>query len=212
MAELYQLITPGTAPVTIEEAKAYLRLVDSPEATDDALLQLMLDAATEFAESYVRLELRANTWTLTIDSFSEYLDDRWRGHEICDQRILLRRAPVASITSVTRLIAGVPTAVAASVYYLKKLVNWAEVVLAANQVWPTSPATDDREQAIVVTFVTAPHRALEQIKLGILRHLAYLWENRGDCPDACGTEAGRVTSALLSGAAGLYDQHRVPRI
>jgi uncharacterized phiE125 gp8 family phage protein len=183
--------------MTVDEAKVYLRVAGS---ADDALIQLLLEAATEYAESYTRRELRANTWTLSLDEF---------GDEDCGDRISIRRDPVASVTSVTRLVLDVATVFASSNYYLKRLQQRSQIVLVDGADWPDD--TDDREQAIVVTFVTAPHRALEQIKVGILRHLAYLYENRGDCGD-CSSDVVRATSAHASGAAALYDQHRVARV
>lgn len=191
MSQLYTLTSQGTIPVSLDEAKAHLKVTNTK---DDVLLTSLLEAVAEFAEIYTGRELRANTWTLEIDDFVD--------------RICIRKDPVVSITTVTRLVATVATVVSASVYYLKKGVQSQEILLSDGQTWPTD--VDDREQAIVITFLTEAHAAIEQARQGILRHVAYLYENRGDCDLSVSGIVG--DSAKLSGAAALYSQFRISRI
>lgn len=187
MSQLYELISAGTVPVDVEEAKCHLRITH--DAEDDFLL-LLLNAATEAAEKYTGRELRANTWTLTIDEF--------------EARICIRRDPVASITSITHLVDDSAEAVATTVYYLKRGPISSEILLQEDQTWPTD--TDEREAAIVVTFVTQAHRCTNLAKLAILRAVAFAFENRGDC-DPADSEHWLVAS----GAAKMLDQFRIPR-
>lgn len=193
MSDLYVLTTPGPIPVTLAEAKPYLKIPPAVEADDD-LLTLYLTSAADFAEKYTRRELRVNTWTLFTDAFLD--------------RICLRRDPIDSITSVTYLDdADTPAqqVVADTVYYLKKGVQASEVLLLPDQSWPTD--VNLREHAIEIEFDTEPHRCLDQAKLGILRHVAFMYENRGDCDPE-----NAADSAKRSGASALYDQFRVSRV
>ncbi len=194
MSQLYTLTTQGPIPLSVKEAKEHLRItIDA----DDVYLTTLLEAATEFAEAYTGREYRVNTWTLSIDAFAD--------------RIPICKDPLdasAPITSVTRLVSSVATTVASSVYYLKRGAQSSELLLDDGQSWPDD--VDNREQAIVITFLTEVHSSLEQVKVGILRHVAYLYENRGDCDLSVSGIVGN--SAKLSGAAALYDQHRISRV
>jgi uncharacterized phiE125 gp8 family phage protein len=187
-SEVYSLVTRAESPVTVDEVRSWLR---DPPTADNTLLQLLINVATDWAEKYTARELRANTWDLLLDEFST--------------RICLQRDPVASITSITYLQDENPTPVpvASSVYYLKTLTQFAEVLLLEDQDWPTD--VEDQEQAITVRFVTQAHPCLDQAKLAILRLVAWLYENRGDCEDA-------TTAAKKSGAAFLLDQFRIGRV
>ena len=190
--ERYELITPGTSPIKLSEAKPYLRIPETVEIDDD-LITLFLASATDFAEQYTGRELRDNTWTLFLDTFPV--------------RIPLFRDPVDVITSIKYLddaVTPVQQTVAASVYFLKENVQASEVLLLPDQEWPTD--VNEREGTVEVLFVTKAHRSLSQMKLGILRHTAFLYENRGDC------DPGSGDVAKLSGATDLYDQIRVARV
>ena len=193
--QLYELTTPGAVPLKLEVVKSYLKLSKDNDEDND-LLNLYLVAAVGHAEQYIGRDLRINAWTLLQDDFED--------------RILLRRDPIASITDVERLVSGVFVSVAnpTTTYYLKKGVQVSEILLLPDQSWPTDgDAADGREHTIRVTFKTQAHARVEQAKLGILRIVAYLYENRGDCDPKTGS------AVKLSGAATLYDEMlRIPRI
>jgi uncharacterized phiE125 gp8 family phage protein len=173
--------------LTIEHAKAYLKLTGDD---DNASLQRMLNTAWSFAERYSGRELQAATWTLLLDKFED--------------RICLRKSPVDAITSVDRLVSGSFSAVSTDDYYLKKGSPWSEVLLASDgDGWPSD--ADDIEHNVRVVFTVVAHDAILEIETGILKHLAYLYENRGDWDD--GDEG-----ASLSGAAAIYDQFAVQRV
>ena len=190
MSELYTRITPGTIPVTVEGATGLKEYLKVDTDADDDLLSQLAEVVTDFAEQYTRRDLRANTWTLQLDTFPT--------------RICLRRDPVASITSITYLDdADAPQTVTASVYTLKKGVQRSEIILLPDQEWPS--LVTDQEQHITVTFVTEATTALEQAVVGIKEMVAYLYENRGDCRvDA--------SAAKASGATLLWDMLKVAKV
>ncbi len=192
-SQVYVRTVEGDSPITIVEARDHMRL--HSEEDDDLISQLIL-AALDAAESYTRRDFRANTYELLLDTFTD--------------RICLRRDVVDSIDSVTRLVAAAEVTVPTTVYYLKRGVQASEILLQDGQTWPTD--VDDREQAIKATFTTKPHGRLESAKSAILRLVAHLYENRGDCAviTSGGTAASDVVRA--SGAGAILDQFRVSRV
>ena len=148
----------------------------------------MIDSATEYGESYTGRAFRVQTWTLLIDSFAN--------------RIVLNRNPIDTITTVKYILSGTLTTIASTVYYLKKGVQCAEVLLREDQDWPTD--LDEIEHGIEVIFTTVAYRNISQIKDALYRHIAYLYANRGDCDTK---SAGKA-----SGADAIYDQFRIARV
>ena len=192
MSDLYVLNTAGAVPVALDDMKAYMKVTAS---ADDDLITSMLSAATTWGENYTGREFRANTWTLLTDEFAD--------------RMCLNRAPVASITTVKHIVLDVLTAVADTVYYLKKNLQFAEILLKEDQSWPSD--TDSLEHAIEVEFVTETYRDTDAISTAIMRHVAYWYSNRGDCAgSSSGCSCG--DAAKSSGVTALYDQFRIDRV
>lgn len=186
MTEYYKRIVTGTAPVDLTTMKSYMKVTST---ADDVLIQALIDTCTEYAEKYTAREARVNTWELLIDIF-------------CNP-IRLCRNPIASITSVEHLVSDVFVAVTATDYYKKDLVQRSEIHLVADKSWPTN--TDDRQQAIKITFVTEAHACILTTIEGIKRHVLWLHTNRGDCYDS--DESGK-----LSGADSIFNTIRIPRV
>ncbi len=183
---VYQLVSAAASPVSLADMKLYLKITTT---ADDALIQAMIDSATEWGEKYTGRDFRAITWDLLLDRFTD--------------RIELRRDPVASVTTVKHLVSGSLVTVPATVFYLKKLVQSSEILLNEDQVWPTN--TDDREQVIEIRFVTEGFRCQDSIIEAIKRHVAFWYRNRGDCPDV--KDAARRTGVTI-----IYDQFRISRV
>lgn len=186
-AAVYELVAYAASPVLLATMKSYLRVTAT---TDDALIQSLIDEATAWAESYTGRQFRENTWQLLLDQFEDRID--------------ITKTPTKEITSITHIVSGVPVIVDADTYYLKHLTQLSEVLLADGKSWPTN--TDEREQAIVVYFTAKAYtRALDRFSNAVMRLVAYLYENRGDC--SCDDE-----SALASGASAILDQFRIARV
>ncbi len=189
--------SPGPLPVLLEEVKAYLK-IDTD--ADDAVITLLIEAATQFAERYTGRDLRTRTWVATLDRFTETHTDR----------IELRRNQIKAISSVkywNDADTPVDTTVDAGDYYLVKGQWWAFAVLKASACWPTDVDDEQKEQRIRVTFTTVLPVAIEAIKVALLRILAQMHERRGDC------DSPEKAAALASAVAGPFlGTFRIPRI
>lgn len=187
MSQFYEVIgARGDPPVKLQDAKDYLKLEHTN--ADDGLLNGILQVALELAEGYTSQGLREATWKLLVDGFED--------------EILLKRNPVGAITSVRHLVDGGWVVVDSGTYYLKKGVQSSRVALKSGESWP--PNTDDRGQSVEVVFTTGIIEKIKKVRLGILMHVAHLYENRGDNDAA--------SSAKKSGATLLYDQVRIARV
>ncbi len=183
--DYYELTTAGTSPLSLADAKSWLKVTSS---ADDALLQVLIDACTEYGQKYTAREFTDNNYTLLIDCLAD--------------RIRLTRNPIDTITSIEHLLAGVFTLIPSTDYYKKDLTQWVEILLEDTKSWPTN--TDDKEHAIRIIFMTKAYNCGNLIEQALKLHVAYWYSNRGDCD--C------ESSAQLSGADGLYSTIRIPRI
>ena len=186
MSDFYKLKTAGASPLSVADAKAFMKVTS---ASEDTLITALINTATEFGENYTGREFRANTWILYLDEFAT--------------RIGIRKSPVATITSIKHLVSDILTAVSDATYYLKKFAICSEILLVSGSDWPTN--TDDREQAIEIEFVTESYYRSAEILQALKLHVSFLYVNRGDC--SCDS-----SSAKESGASLIYDQFRIPRI
>jgi uncharacterized phiE125 gp8 family phage protein len=188
LSQFYTVIDNGETPVCLEDMKTYLKVNTS---SDDALIESLINACTSWSEKYSGRDFSPKTWELLIDCFAD--------------RIELKRSPIDSITSVEHIVDG-SFVLAGTVdvdFYLKKKIYASEILLFESKSWPTT--TDDREQAIKVTFNTGQIDCLEQIEAAIKRCVAHLYRNRGDC---CEIE----DAAKASGTTTILDSISIPRL
>ena len=183
MSQLYVRTAAGALPVDLESMKEYLKL-DQSVTADDEYVTLLLNAAADVAERAMHgREIRSNSYQLFVDEFQD---------RICLAKDVVDAASVV----VEYLVDDAWTAVAASTYYVKRHVATSEVVLAADQSWPTDG--DDVEHGVRITFSTVPGTNLETSRAAIARHVSFMYENRGDCDPA-----SAQNSFVASGADGL---------
>ncbi len=147
---------PATDPVTLAETKLYLR-VDG--VTEDSSINSLISAARHAAEKYMRRSLVTQSWKLSYDDYSP-------------SKVFLLRGPVQSVTSV-RIIEtdGSEIVVDSGKYRLNagKEILLIDAALMGNIV----------EIVYVAGFGDAPD-VPEDIRQGILLHIARMFENRSD--------------------------------
>lgn len=186
---LYELITPGVNPISLKDAKAYLK---QDSDVDDTVIRLLLTSVIQYAENYTGRDFRTNIWKLFLDEFED--------------RICLRKSPINTIGLIQYTLSGTLTTIVNTVYYLKKGPQWSEVLLLDEQEWPTDgdDVETTNEHTIEITFTTGIVSFISEAKTAILHHLAFYYQNRGDCT--------AKEAAKNSGADEMYDHFRIARI
>lgn len=185
---------PATEPVTVAEAKAFLRIDGSD---DDALLNSLIKSARRMAETYTRRSFITQTVRLTMDGFGD-ADECLPPQGVCLappvhvvdglRAVQLPRLPVQSITSITVFDPANATSTVAPAIYSLDMAG-GRLVLNDGQSWPD----DLREYAAVdIDFVAGYGDAAgdvpEDIRQAILHIVAAMYESR-QCADVpCGAK------------------------
>ena len=152
---LERITAPASEPVTLAEAKLYLRVDGTSE---DSLISDLIVAARMSAETWLKLSLITQSWKLV---YNDYLDDE----------VVLPMPPVTSVSSVVVTNRDATTQVIlATNYYLNAAKR---KLLFDNYVSGFS---------IEINYNTgygAAAQIPQPIKYGILAHIAALYDERG---------------------------------
>ena len=188
MAGLVVDTAPTQEPVTLQEVKEYLRVDD---ATDERVVRPFIETARRFCEEHTGRALMTQTLILYLDAFEDSFDPLWEGLRTgpylnyYKNYVVLPRAPVASVTHIkTYDDADTATTLAASKYYLDNAREPARVVMRSGESFPTALRVANAIEVKYITGYTSAYNIPEPIKLGIMQHIAYLYEHRGDMYDA----------------------------
>jgi len=153
---------PTTHPITLDEAKAHLRVVSSDE---DDYIDSLIAAAHDYIASQQRRALCETTYSLTCDYWPVIFE--------------LPNPPVVSVSSISYVdLNGATQTLAASQYALDSASIPARVTPAYNVTWPTH-----RAQANAITMVyTAGYATVDDIPAGTKHAMKILvshwFENR----------------------------------
>ena len=165
---LQRITAPVLWPVSLADVKAHCR-VDLSD--DDALLQTLIEAATEMAEQATGRALMTQTWDLSLESFPPT-------RSIYSEALLLTRVPVQSIVSLSYTDA---TGVIQTLLPVDYLLNncddfgFATVVPAFATLWP-SAARDVKLRFFAGYFDASAVPA--SIKQWIKLQVAAMYDNR----------------------------------
>lgn len=191
-------VDPATLPLTLDEVKTHLR-IDLTDSSQDTYLTILIKAVTAFAEKYTKRDFITRTYETLRDSFGNSL--------------VIRRSPFVSVSKVEYLVDDILTTVLTDIYFLTDSNTYPHLSLKVDGVWPTNE--DLREQAVKITFTvgygTDTTDVPESLRIGMLQHIAALYENRGDC------DSSRVSGGILAGAQKflpvdaqlIYDMYRI---
>lgn len=160
---------------TEDEVRIYLGYVtgDTTSFTDQEAQDLMRRAQAAFERC---------TWLTLFDTNFTNLRDFFE-----TPRMQLRRAPIQSITSIKRQVDDTLTLVDATVYKLTRAnqLFFGNASLKASESWPDD--TDCEDEVIEVKFLAGfgPDETFlpEDLKAALLRIIADLHANKGDCSD-----------------------------
>jgi len=133
-----QLITPPAGePVSLQEAKAHLR-VDFDD--DDGLIQTLIAAARQAAETITNRQLMSARWKLVMDSFpgpSLMGVPAGQPFSLPGHAILIHKSPVLNVVSINYLdMAGVLQSMPASNYTVDAACEPARITPVFGQIWP----------------------------------------------------------------------------
>lgn len=198
---------PTTTAFTPDVVRVYLGYDtgDTTSLTDQEANDLMFAAQGVF-ERCTKLTLFDTTFTTLRDCF----------HDKHGTNIKLRRAPAQSITTIKHLIEDVLTLVDASVYKLirAKQNNFGSASLRQVQFWPVG--TDAEQESVEIVFLAGfgPDGASlpADLKAGLLRIIADIFANKGDCGGDCALAGGVTEARINSGALALINKFRILEI
>lgn len=184
MAGLQITTAPTTEPVTLQEAKEYLRLGDS---TDERILQNFIETARMAAEDHMGRAIMPQTLSYFTDAYDELADPLFEGFRTgpylnyYKNYITLPRPPVVSVTSVSTFNdSDTETTMSASKYFVDNVREPARIVLRLGETFPTALRVANAIKVVYTAGYTNAFTVPAPIKIGILEHVAHLYENRGD--------------------------------
>jgi uncharacterized phiE125 gp8 family phage protein len=169
------LVTGSSEPVSLQDAKAWLK-VDEGEVLDDGVISTLSTAARQRIESETRRAMLVQTFDQVMDAFP-------RG-----DALEMSRAPLASVVSIkafadTDATDTGGTVMASSGYYIDTASEPGRVVLQGSGVWPTATR---RANAAIVRFTAGYSSSASGVPAALQTAtkalLAYWYEHRGDEP------------------------------
>jgi len=205
---LVRTVEPG-ALLTTAEAKLWLRV---EVADDDALIDALVKAAVDYAETVTGRSLVTQTWRLTLDRFpgglsaestaayrAAHAGERAPGAAVLeDQAIRLPRPRLIAVTALQYVdTAGVTQTLAATEYQVAGATEPARLLPAYGKVWPV---TRWQAEAVTVTYTAGYGAAAavpEGLRLAVKLILAHWYERREE------TVTGTIIAQIPLGAEAL---------
>lgn len=177
----YQLKTPpASEPLTLAEAKAWLKVDHNDE---DTLIQLLITAVRERCESITGLSLMTQQWVAYLPYWPVQTETHWwdgvrEGILSLEpmQAVPLRHGPIRQIDGFSLFDRNGNTTVYPSDFYLLDRIR-DRVIL---QTGASVPRGERVVNPIEITYTTGYEIVPGAIKSGLLKLLAHLYEHRGD--------------------------------
>jgi uncharacterized phiE125 gp8 family phage protein len=190
---LILLSGPLVEPVSLDEAKAWLRLDSNDE---DALLSALIVSARLTLESYTRRFYVTQSWRMTLDL--------WPSATMSRKTFSVPLAPMQGVTAIRLYDADeVAQSVDVGAYRASAASERGRIVFREPPAQPGRCA-DGVEIDIVAGYGDAAHDTPEPLRRAILALVAHWHENRGDVGEA----AARLP-ALVGALARPYRRERV---
>jgi uncharacterized phiE125 gp8 family phage protein len=157
---------PASEPVSLAEAKLYLRVDD---AADDDLISKLIVAARKHAEASCGIAMIAQGWSVYFDG--------WPGRSVA-----LPLRPLIAVEDVW--VYGeddIAAAVDPAHYFVDAAAHPPRLVLRDNRIWPRPgrPA-NGVEIALTAGYGADAEDVPQGLRSAILRLVAHWYENRGD--------------------------------
>lgn len=194
------LVTPpAEEPFDLAAAKLHLREDDTGQ---DSIVSALITAARSYCESFLNRALITQTWDLTLDCFPYTYRPG-----VDSNAIMVPRAPLQSVTSITYLDTnGTSQTLASTEYIVDPKQEPGRIVPAHGKSWPSA---QDRVNAVVVRFVAGYGAAAavpEKIKAAMKLLIGHWYENRE------GVVTGTITTEIPMAVESLLWQERIVNV
>lgn len=182
MNDSYNIISKSTGLLSLDSVKLYLR-VDTDD--EDDLIEALIQSAIDTAEKFMNRDILTTVWVNKRDNLY--------------QDLTLRRGGFQSVSGIEYMVDGVYTLLDEDEYQIAN--GMYGKVYSINV-----PEYDEHPEAIKITFSTgfgASGDVPSAIITAIKAHVAFLYENRGDCegemPCICRTIYGNYRIIDING-------------
>ena len=204
-----QLITPPAGePVSLAEAKLHLR-VDFDD--DDSLIQVLISAARQAAETLTNRQLVTARWRMVLDSFpgpSLMGVPAGQTFTLPGHAVLLPKSPVQSVVEIRYLdMAGAWQVMPAANYTVDCACEPARITPVFGQIWPIALPQIGAVSVIFDAGYGDASTVPEGIKTWIKLRLGSLYVHR---EEVASMTRGRIDP--LPFIDGLLDPYKVPLI
>tara|TARA_R110000744_G_scaffold138706_6_gene249562 strand:+ start:5953 stop:6612 length:660 start_codon:yes stop_codon:yes gene_type:complete len=206
MAGLNVKTAATTEALTNIQIRDYLRVDQDSEL---GVLQQLRKAAREFCEQYTGRVLLTQTLELYLDA-TDSDDPLWEGVRIGPylnfhkNYITLPSTPVVSVTHIkTYDDNDVATTMAASKYYVDTVREPARITLRTGETWPSALRVANAIQIEYVAGYANAGLIPSALQMGMLQHMAYMYDQRGDMKDF------QQTNSFPPMLAKLYQPYKV---
>lgn len=180
---------PVDEPITLQEAQIHCR-IDSDNTAEDGLLLSYIAAARRLAEAETNRALVSQAWRLDLEAFPAAEMD-------------LPMPPLQSVQSITYLdVDGVRQTLAPADYVAFTTGLVGLVMPAYGKSWPDCRRFRGSVQVDFTAGYGGPGDVPEAIKIWMLRHIAYWYQNRESAM------VGKLVTALPYSDA-MLDPYRV---
>lgn len=205
---------PATEPISLAEAKLFLRIDDSSE---DALIETFIAAAREMAENFTLRAFITQTWIMNLDEIpsgmsSDFWDGTITGHAATAIRngnsaITIPRPPLRAINSLkTYNDANVSTVFPAAEYDVDQNSEPGRMILRSGSSWPTDLRPGNGVEIEFEAGYGDATKVPKAIKMAIYMILAKVYECRGS-----GADMPEIAKKMLQPYRVLYVDTVNPR-
>ena len=204
-----QLMTPPAGePISLAEAKLHLR-VDFDD--DDSLIQVLISAARQAAETLTNRQLMAARWRMVLDSFpgpSLMGVPAGQTFTLPGHAVLLPKSPVASVVEIRYLdMANAWRVMPAANYTVDSACEPARITPVFGQIWPIALPQIGVVSVIFDAGYGNASAVPEGIKTWIKLRVGSLYVHR---EEVASMTRGRIDP--LPFIDGLLDPYKVPLI
>lgn len=180
-ASIDVITQPLTEPVSLAEVQRHLRIdVD----TETPSLEVMLVAARQKVEAFLRRALISQTIQLTLDWGPAWVE--------------LPRPPLQSVTSIVVTgLDGADVTASTATYFVNQSARL--VSLRPSAIWPTHITPAGWRCVYVAGYGDTPDKVPAAIKLAILNVTAALYDNRGTLDQLVGAQSMSLRDYRVEG-------------